>query len=263
MAFVGALRTCGAPVPLTWVLDLHMATRKPIKELLISTVFTFIGVGVLIAQGMSWAALCFTLFFAACSIVLARALKEQPANQEQKFAPAASEIFEHEIAIARYPYKHATVYGSLVKIPANRITGLFSSPGEAAFILDSKEVIFLAPEQKEHLNAFAQRNGITSLNAPDIWGLLSEPFLDTEYTEADRLRDYQTLGKLGFSQAEVKKLRRKIFFTMHSLTFATWEWRFYSTDDLLRAYATINPFRFTKKFYWQVMEVALRPYHLS
>lgn len=50
---------------------------------------------------------------------------------------------------------------------------------------------------------------------------------------------------------------------MHSLTFSTWEWRFYSTDYLLRAYATINPLRFTKKFYWQVMEVALRPYHLS
>ena len=50
---------------------------------------------------------------------------------------------------------------------------------------------------------------------------------------------------------------------MYRLTFATWEWRFYSTDDLLRAYAPINPLRFTKIFYRQVMEIALRPYHLS
>ena len=77
------------------------------------------------------------------------------------------------------------------------------------------------------------------------------------------MRGYATLEGLGFSPSEVKRLRRNIRFTMYRLTFATWEWRFYSTDDLLRAYAVISPLRFTNKFYWQVMEIALRPYHLS
>lgn len=230
---------------------------------MISAAFTATGLGMLVAQGMSWAMLGVTLLFGACSIVLARKMKAQPANHVQKIAPAVAIISEHEIFVDRYPYKHATIFGRQATISADRITSLFSSPGEAAFVLDSKEVIFLAPDQKENLNAFAQKNGIASHPFPDIWGILAEPFLDTEYTEADCLRDYAVLEKLGFDQTEVKSLRRKISFTMQALTFGTWEWRFYSTDDLLRAYAAINRYRFTKSFYWQVMEVALRPYRSS
>ena len=240
-----------------------MATKKPVKELAICIAFVAVGTFLLAANGFNWQLLAVVLFFGAGSIILIHAVTSKQVSFVEKFAPAVSEIFATQISVSRYPYKYATIYGKQVVIPAGRITSVFSSPGEAAFILDGREIIFLAPEQKEAISTFAENNNIQTHSFPDIWGMLSDPFLDTEYTEEDRLRDYATLEKLGFSQSEVKRLRRKIRFTMYNLTFRTWEWRFYSTDDLLRAYASINPIWFTKTFYWQVMEVALRPYHLS
>jgi hypothetical protein len=55
-------------------------------------------------------------------------------------------------------------------------------------------------------------------------------------------------------------LREEIGPTMMARTVATWEWGFYTTQDVLRTVAMLAPARLDAAFYAHIMEVALRPY---
>ena len=181
-----------------------------------------------------------------------------------------AEIRDGGVYVARYPFSHASVFPGDVFIPAARITSVFSSY-DAAYVLDGNEVIFLPRALKEPFLEFAAANGIRDPKLPEVWALLTNEYLDTEYTAEDKTRDLRRLAELGFSEDEVRRLKAPIKTRMFIATFYTMEWGGYTTQDVLRILALSDGRRMgafpmiwwpvlDAAFYWQIMEVALRPY---
>ncbi len=181
-----------------------------------------------------------------------------------------AEIREGGIQIVRYPFRHSSVYPGNLLIPTSRITSVFSSY-DVAFVLDGKEVMFLPRALKEPFREFATTNGIRDPKILEVWSILTNEYLDTEYTAQDKARDYRWLAELGFGEDEVRSLKAPIRVTMLAATFYTMEWGGYTTQDVLRIFALsdgrrigslpIVGRRFDSNVYWRVMEAALRPYH--
>jgi hypothetical protein len=171
-----------------------------------------------------------------------------------------AEIGAHAIRFQSYPYRYASVYGGGVEIPAARITCVFSSIPEVAFVLDKREIIFLERAQNVHFQAFAAAHQIPSYKITEVWMVLADAYLDQQYTESDLKRDYRRLDELGYAREEVDSLRARIRATMLNVTYYTLEWGMYTTKDVLQGFAVLNRSGFTREFYWWVMEVALRPY---
>ena len=170
------------------------------------------------------------------------------------------EIRESEIYIESYPYSHSSLSAGKVAIPSSRITAIFHSLADAAFVLDKKETIFLAREQKQDLQAFASRHNIPCPRISEVWSDLAEPYLDNECSEEDEARTLVRLVDQGYDRHEVLELRARIAGTMQAASFFTMEWGLYTSQDVLRAFALISPEQLTGELYWKVMEVALRPY---
>lgn len=167
------------------------------------------------------------------------------------------EIGDEDIHIASYPFENASLFPGNITIPASRITALFFT--DAAFVLDGKEIIFLPEDCGTDLKEFAVRNNIPAPAISDIWDFISEPFLDIRWDGDEKLA-LRIYAEQGYSSKELLALRKKIARAMKIHTYFTWEWCGYTTQDVLRATARHTPRSFTQKFYWQVMEVALRQY---
>jgi predicted metal-dependent HD superfamily phosphohydrolase len=173
----------------------------------------------------------------------------------------AGEVRDAEIFIAEYPFAHASVFPGGVVVPAARVTAIFDSITDAAFVLDGNEIVFLPKGCKADLQALASRQGIPCPRIYEVWSRLAAPYLDTEYSAEEEARDFQSLAERGYDSKEVQELRRLIQSTMLAATWFTFEWGFYTTQDVLRAVALLSPRELTAELYRTIMEVALRPYH--
>jgi len=169
-------------------------------------------------------------------------------------------VRDGEIVIFSYPFLHASLFPGNVSIPVSRVTAIFHSSSDAAFVLDGKEVVFLLKQWKPALQAFAQFHHIPSPRVREVWSDLAEPYIDRQYTSEQEARDFHSLAERGFEADEVRALRQRIAGTMLTATLFTFEWGGYTTQDVLRATAMVSKKDFTREFYWEVMEVALRPY---
>jgi hypothetical protein len=185
-------------------------------------------------------------------------LYRRPAKSIQLGWPAA-EFKPGGILIARYPFRHSSVFPGDCFIPVSRMTSTFAST-DTAIVLDGKEIIFLPAELKEPLATFAVAHGLSAPPHREVWSILADPFIDQPYTEQDEQRDLQQLEAHGVTAQESNRLRAMISGTMLAATFFSMEWCEYTTQDVLRAFALAQPQRFTAEFYWLVMEAALRPY---
>jgi predicted metal-dependent HD superfamily phosphohydrolase len=170
------------------------------------------------------------------------------------------EVRDAQIFIASYPFVQAAVFPGGVAIPASRVTAIFDSITDAAFVLDGNEIIFLRKQNKSDLQAFASRHNIPCPNIHEVWSVIAAPYLDTAYSAEEEGTHFQSLAERGYEATEVRALRRDIGSTMLAATWFTFEWGLYTTQDVLRAFAVISPREFTEELYWKVMEVALRPY---
>ena len=181
----------------------------------------------------------------------------------RKYAQLAwpeGEVRETELFVASYPFAYASVFPGNAVVPAARVTAIFSSISDAAFVLDGKEIVFLPKQCKPELEAFASRHCIPSPRIREVWSDLAEPYIDTDYSAEQEASDFQSLTERGYDRKEVRALRRQMAPTLLTATWFTFEWGFYTTQDVLRAFAIISPQQFTKQFYENVMEVALRSY---
>ena len=170
------------------------------------------------------------------------------------------DIRDDELVFTRYPFKYSAVAKRGARVDAGRIGVVFDSSSDVAFVLDCREVIFLPKELKAAFHKFAKRNGIEKAQSEDVWVILADPYIDQPYEAADEGRDYRRLQALGFSESEVRRIRREIRSTMLRSTLYTIKWGFYTTQDVLRAFALLSPRLFTEKLYWWVTEIALRNY---
>jgi hypothetical protein len=101
----------------------------------------------------------------------------------------------------------------------------------------------------------------------DVWSLILEPFLDTEFDEQHKQRTLVMLQNNEVSRELCDALRQEFGPAMYHYNFATflWDWVHLGLYDLLSAIelgprATL-PWRHGRSFasfYWEAMEIAGR-----
>jgi hypothetical protein len=122
------------------------------------------------------------------------------------------------------------------------------------------EYLFIPAEQAGELAAFASQHGIPYVRRNDVWSLILEEFLDTEFPPELQEGTLRFLESNGVSRAETQAMRELVGKRMLALTVATWEWQHYGLHDVLSA---MRPFTFTtgwsfSRFYEESMRLADR-----
>ncbi len=169
-----------------------------------------------------------------------------------------SEIKQTEIIIDNYPFEPSQVH-------PNRIIH-FSEIDEIHLdnypptIKMGAELIFISREKIEPLGAFAENNKIPTNKLNANWQWITEPFLDTEYSEDQKERTIKILNANGISRDEVKQLRAEISKQMLKYNFDTmlWEWAALGLDDVLPAMRPKFGKEAFEEFYWKAMEIEQR-----
>lgn len=141
-------------------------------------------------------------------------------------------------------------------IPLSAINEVHIRTHPASFIINNNEVIFVRFDQKEELEAYAEKYGIPVSKRVDIWENICEPFLDTEFDEEYKQRTAEQLRESNISDPEAEAIRKRIRFVMAANNFA-WEWIYLGQFDYLRWGGAVR-----EKDYWWSMEIALRNYYL-
>jgi len=122
------------------------------------------------------------------------------------------------------------------------------------------EFIFISATQKDPLRRFAERFHLRQPARVDVWALLLEPFLDTEFDDEHQKATWKRLADSGVPADEVKKIRTLVGNRMYALGFATWEWVHFGLYDVL---SQMRPHTWTTgwtfaRFYAYAMELANR-----
>lgn len=133
----------------------------------------------------------------------------------------------------------------------------------------SGETLFISALQKEAFAVACIRHKVPLVRRDDVWGLLLEPFLDTEFSRQDQARTQERLTKNGFSHQEIDDIRAKVERRMLLYNSIVWEWVHLGLLDLFSAHGlskknSLLPIigRFRKKkqqdFYRWANEIANR-----
>lgn len=165
-------------------------------------------------------------------------------------------IGENTIEFIYYNLKHSSIHQKpTITIDQINLISLKTYPH--SFVINGNEVIFLNHDDDNSLEFFAKRNEIPVCNRDDLWSYLNSPYLDTEFDEQSIKQQHDLLMKYGLNQAAIKKIRRKIKWTL----WGTMEWSYLGLWDLLAYKKCRNPLYrfFGNKFYWWSMKIALTP----
>lgn len=162
------------------------------------------------------------------------------------------------IAFSSYPFAPASVRpGGRAAAEAIAEVDLEGAP--PAVLTTEGEWLFLPASQREELGAFVERHGLRVVQREDVWMLLLEPFLDTEFSEEIQAKTMQRLAALGLSASEVARIRGQVERQMLTYTAITWEWMYYGLFDVLQAMATFGSRQKFGDFYREAMRLALLP----
>ncbi len=135
--------------------------------------------------------------------------------------------------------------------------------------LHSGEILFISAENKKAFSVACLRYKIPIVQRQDVWGYLLEPFLDTEFSDADQLRTLEQLQELNFTESEIKQIRKRVGKRMFAFNFHLWEWVHLGLMDLFSAYGLTSNRRMRffnllwrpkakTKLYWWAMDIANR-----
>lgn len=160
----------------------------------------------------------------------------------------------------RYPFRGASVRKRPL-VPLSAIAEVLPLDFPPAILTQDGEFLFLSAEHRQPLIAWARTHGLPLMNRRDPWGWLLNPFLDTEFSEAEHAQDLVTLAEMGIPPEETARWRKRVEPRMMALTAATWEWVDYGLFDLLwatRSFSLSDGWLRPQPFYDAVMEVARR-----
>ncbi|MFX1451048.1 MAG: hypothetical protein ACFFCM_09410 [Promethearchaeota archaeon] len=165
-----------------------------------------------------------------------------------------------KIEFVDYDFLPASVYPNK-KIDAKEILEVDINQAPPTLRIKN-ELIFISAVKSNELEAFAQKNNIKIIKRFDIWHSILEPFLDTQFSEAQQQETLQNLKKFGLKKDEVQKLRERVKDPMIDYNYKSlmWDWAHLGQFDLLEAHKyTLNEDEF-KKLYWESMKIALLAY---
>lgn len=139
------------------------------------------------------------------------------------------------------------------ELPFELCTEIRTNTFPITAITNENEVIFLRGLNENDIINLNQSNNL-NLTAPiDIWELICEEFLDTEFDSETKLKTLELLNENGISNTEVTKIRKRLRLRMLIRTFGSWEWQYYGQFDVLQELWPL-----TEKKYWWTMEIALK-----
>jgi hypothetical protein len=168
------------------------------------------------------------------------------------------------IGFLDYPYAPATVYTS-GKIAYADIREIDSDAAPPEVRTATGETLFIPATMKEDLRRAACNHGISEVKRIDVWALILEPFLDTEFTEDQKERTLRVLEESGVSPDESIEIRRFVAEAMEAYNFRSglWDWCDLGLMDALNALRgilsgiSLAPDDY-EAFYWRAMELAGR-----
>jgi len=123
--------------------------------------------------------------------------------------------------------------------------------------LKSGEVLFVTAEQKEGLRAWLKTQGLPITRHLDVWHLLLEPYIDTEYSEAHQQETHRRLDKIGLVRESVDALRTEVgpWMYRYNIVDWLWDWAHLGQSDLLDAIQRYAPDRL-QDWYWRSHSIA-------
>jgi hypothetical protein len=121
------------------------------------------------------------------------------------------------------------------------------------------ELIFVSAKQNNELIKFVKDNNIKTVDRPNLWDWILEPFLDTEFTDEMNQRINKLLAEYGLTVKIVISLRQEVETQMLKYNFDTmlWDWTNLGASDVLRAMRTKYDKEKFREFYNRVMNIAL------
>ena len=120
--------------------------------------------------------------------------------------------------------------------------------------------------------SFYERNKISQCDVTDVWGIINEPFLDTEHDDEFIEWQYAKLEKCGISREDCECLRQEVSERMFAYNFDSmlWEWVHLGLCDVLWASIGIlsgDKFRLPlsdfEEFYWRAINIALKGFGIA
>lgn len=150
--------------------------------------------------------------------------------------------------LAGYPFARAARPS---RIPAESLTEICVGWAPPAVRTREGEFLFIEAPHAAQLAAFGERNGVPFVRREDVWSLILEPFLDTEFGADARERTLARLGACGVPRDEVASIRERVEWRMLALTAVTWEWVYYGLYDVLTVMRSTD-------FYAYAMRIADR-----
>ena len=173
---------------------------------------------------------------------------------------------EDQVNIAWYPYTPATVFpNGVLAYDSIREICVTSLPFEIR--TKRGELLLVPASNKDAMIAAAQARGIPILRRIDVWGLILEPFVDTEFTEKMDAKTRTELLATGVDEVTLTRMRDRLARIVgdYNLKFV-WNWWGLSLFDAFDAIQFCSRIKVIqamnddeyKQFYWEAMELAGR-----
>ena len=163
------------------------------------------------------------------------------------------------IEFARYPFWPASVRRS-PRVDHDLVRSVDPTTAPPEVVLHSGETLFVDAPQRSELEREVARGKLTVERRADVWGLVLEPFLDTEFDPEHHERTVAMLNEIGLPPPRVEELRARFSGPMLRYNSIMWDWIHLGLYDLLQAHvgARMLPWRRAeyRALYWLGMELA-------
>jgi hypothetical protein len=172
------------------------------------------------------------------------------------------------IRFAGYPYPGASVFPR-GRVKYSDIVDVDPTATPPEVRVSGGEILFVPARDREKLESAAIEHGLRSVRRPDVWKLLLEPFVDTEYSAEHQAETLRRLEALGIARDESIEVRQRIGAVMTAYNAIHWDWVHLGLCDLLDAHLTpavtlswlpwgLLPNRRFRVFYRWAMDLANR-----
>lgn len=227
---------------------------KVIKALfvLVNLIFVCVFAYSLFSDGFSWSDFVGLLFFLIC--LLFSLFEERLSKWTKERAKAGYCVFESDRIV--FPKGYQFRKGHLKnkkELFYTEINEFWLNTHPMSVLVNENELIFLVGAHRDDCAGIAEREEIPVVERTDVWSLICDEFLDTEFEEDYKDRSNEQLAAKGFSEEEIAQIKSKIRTRMMAQTLISWEWQYYGQYDVLTQLQPV-----TDERYWWTMEIALR-----
>ena len=160
------------------------------------------------------------------------------------------------IEFRNYDFSPASVFpGGLLPYSQIESIGHWTAPPEIH--TRSGEILFVAAVLEKELQRAAHVNSIPIVRRLDVWALILEPFLDTEFSEEHQRQTLDQLNRAGLTDKQVEEIRRRVGAPVGVLNYMfLWNWCYLGLYDVLDIMqAALEPVEY-RDFYAEAMRIA-------